>query len=1129
MKHPFSKAFSLSVLALLASAAHAEPREVGSSSDFVLYCIDNRYTHVDEIVLTGDILLGDSVNLRKDMVVHSAPGQRYTLKMSGANVPRFTVNAGVHLSFRDVVIDGGNNQNRTDAVFYLSSSSDTNNIARLTFDNGVTMKDVYMKAVTGTGVEHRAPITVSANGRFIFKRGACIQDCTNNRGDGGAIYCDSGAIVLGGGRITGCRAKGSGGAICTVGKRLTDPELGETDESVASLARGDIFFYEGEITGNQCGVGSTDSETKRHYGGGIYLGDTGPMLFVIGPAVVSNNVCAANGRPVADDVSTYNLDSTYANRLKLSGDDTGSGLTFNGGWIGVRFPDVRATDDSEIESLVQSQRFGSIWWEYKSTREEAYQFFWNGDNRYRGWIGGNAEGNPLMWSRFDIYTLPRDRDRVLEKLKEHNPEHPLYVELNDDFTADQEVLGDHYMRIPAGFSVTVDLNGFAFTGCVQVARGGHVTIRDRSFGRTGTFYGHRDVTDDLENDKASEDYKNAYSIEAGTFISEIPDVWIAEGSELLNNYDESDKYTVAARAWRTEGDARIADATQCLLENVDWEIRDVAFLENGEPDIDEITYSTGDWVHREYTNSHYHVQVYAAPAIEIKNPDGSVTLSEVDRFGVKMDVGERLLLYSSQRERDEATSDKDALLPLNREDAFVWREHCYDLIKLIHITTTQVGETISTNHVDVAYFRFPPPAFKATQRKSGVGQLPITVVAHLLGSLGYSRVEGFAQSSVDADLDERHPNGLRMWENLVTGTETNHLLVGAVKEAEGGTKLTLTMTEPDKVHRVDTDYSVHYDLRKALPGGEWTRVGDVKERPVFEVDLLDAEGKSKNATGYYRVTTLIVPAAKHQPDGQTLSVTNEIPCTNIVGVLEVDSTFTNTLAAVPWRELSVDPFELKDDAMSISNYVCIGQLTGDDVVQVADQGHVYHQWTWKPSDDDPARKTWEGVLTVTKDGVTEAIPSDQFRTARNTAAWMTRGVPDAKPFFLVGQYSPAPITLTIAAGAPEKDKNVCTLVTNPNLADVRLNDYAWGANPLPTDLISLPNGNNGRMLLRWRTTTTDGVTTGTWGQWVFNPAEFKSTWRDDYTVKAGTGFWYHRTGEAFTIPLPQDGPGKGKE
>ena len=128
---------------------------------------------------------------------------------------------------------------------------------------------------------------------------------------------------------------------------------------------------------------------------------------------------------------------------------------------------------------------------------------------------------------------------------------------------------------------------------------------------------------------------------------------------------------------------------------------------------------------------------------------------------------------------------------------------------------------------------------------------------------------------------------------------------------------------------------------------------------------------------------------------------------------------------------------------------------------------------------------------------------------------MTRSNPAERPFVLIGQYSSEEQKLTIKAGSAKN--SVCTLVPNPSLEDVEINNYAWNGNPHTDDLIRIPNGGGGQILLQWEN--------GAWGRWVYNPETYLSEWRTDQKVPAGTGFFYQRCGEtSFELTLPASVP-----
>ena len=1119
MKNYFSnKALFVFVLALTAQfSAFADSKEISKAKDFVNYCgTGSRYKSYDDIILTANIELTSDITLKKNLTIRSKNGSRYTISV--ANARQIEIDPSYKLTLTNIVFDGINTRTgenytgRNEGLFYLKESSDTNKIARLELQNGTTIKNI---TVTTTADADHAVIHAKKGSRLLIREGSEILNCHNKsaHGNGGAICCDSGNIIMSGGVIANCSAKGSGGAIRVTGAR----NLAEDHLGVAF--RGDIFLYGGYITNNVCGA--EYKEGAKCYGGGIYLGDTGPMLHVIGPAVVSNNTCITKWKKVTtgsgwyqqttyeeeeripDDVSTFELDERYANRLKLSGDE--SGLTFDEGWIGVRFPDLRGKTETEIEEELKKRSFGGVWEYFTSTHEESRQFFWNGDNRYRGWMNGNA----LVWTRHKIYQLPRDRTTVKDVLLAADTNFPIFIEFNDGFIMDKGALGDSHIRVPDGLNVTFDLQGHSITCNLEVANGGSVTFRDSSTNRSGRVWGYRDVVTVGEGaiTKDSQAYTNAYRLEGGSYRTKPDPAWVAPGCVVVGNYCEVHQWMVARLAWETNLTSRVADVTLVPLETVDNEIRDVTYdAQANKFDIDEITYSTGDWVRNAHTNMSYHVRVLAAPAI---SNETSNVLEEigprvlyfdtaedgvVDHNNIKMPDNQPQILPSNDANDGNAIS-------YGREDTFIWNAMSYDLIKLIHITYRKSGAVETTNAVEQAYFRFPKAAFEATQRKTN-GKLPITVVEELLGALGYNRAEGFHQKNVSDTLDKPEANGLRMWENIVTGTDTNQLLLSTATEVEGGLTLNIALTDADKQGRTDTGYTVKYDIRKSTETNGWERVGEIMDKPVFSVPLLDDGNKSVGASGFYRITTLIIP-------DDELSVTNEIPSTNIIGVLEVASTLANTLAAVPWVELASDPDASKAQPMKVSGYLHTAHLENDDSVQVADAGHIYRKWNW-----NKGQKQWSGAITVTRNAVETAPLANEHELSRNSAVWVTRDKPAAKPFFLIGQYSSEAQKLKIEAGTEANP--VCTLVPNPCLTAINVNEYDWGSNPIGDnkDLIRIPNGDKAPLLVQWNGEE--------WGRSV-NEGR-KTVWKNDVMVPAGTGFWYMRCGGGFEITLPASAP-----
>ena len=1052
----------LGILCAVLPSAEAKKWEIkGWSGNSVSK--DNRFIEAFNKSTDGDILeLQNDITVNADAELKITPKQtskKVTVTSKEGNTFRIInygesygvkIKAGTTLVMSNVTYDCDGYPQIED-VFNLEAQNGEK-VARMILEDGATICNAHMRTYYNY---ENAVIHIKRGAVFTMRPGSAILNCKNEStpGKGGAICCDYGTVIMTGGTIAGCTAKGAGGAIHTDGTRV------DAVDNYGINQRGDIYISGGYITNNTCGA--------DFFGGGIYLGNSGPVLHITGTAVISNNFSGT----VADDVSTYNLEDAWANRLKLVDyhESHPEGFTYAGqlftGWVGVRYPKVEQVPNPE------NTRFGAVWEYFGGDQEEARQFFWNGNNAYRGKIDANS----LIWSGHVVHELPKDRLKVTELIA--SGESPIYMELSQDYKMTQ--MAD----VPENCHLVLDLKGFDLECDFHISNEtARVTIMDSSSNKSGTVTGHRHSP-----------YPNAFVLEGGSYHTEPQPSWVASNRVVIGNYCTNHPYMVAIKVWDADRERIVTDLTKVPLAESTNEVRNVEF-NNGVPDIGKITFSTGDWKFMQYTNANYRVQVIAAPAVE-------------DADGTFRESGPRAKLYDSHEQMDVAPSESETAEaeegesePANygREDEFDWNaDSLRGLVKLIHITMRQVGEFYETNAIETAYFRFPPAAFLATQRNP-VGKLPITLVDELLTAAQQNRAYGFDENEVNLWLDGFQANGLRKWENIVTGTDENQLLLSTVSNDGNGLSLNVALTDANKQGRTDTSYKVAYDLRKYM-SGTWTRVGEIMERPSFSVPLLDADGKSVNASGFYRVTTLIVP--EHE-----LSVTNEIPSTNIVGVLEVASTLTNTLTAVPWVALAEDPARADGRPVTVSNYVHTSHLQNEDSVQVADKGHIYRKWDW-----DKHGKKWSGAITVTKNAVLAESPAEEHPISRDSAVWVTRKDPAAKPFFLIGQYSNAPVSLEIAGGSA--DAPVCTLVPNPTMAAVNVNTaYKWNGKPVVGDIIRIPNENKAPLVLRWNGSE--------WGRYV-NSGRY-SVWKNDATIPAGTGAWYMRCAESFSVELPRE-------
>lgn len=1023
-------------------------------------------TSDDEIIieLQNNMIVNADAELKlgkrqtsKKVIVTSSGSNRFTIQNQG-DAFGFKIAAGTTLVLSNVTYDCAG-YSQIEDVFYLapqSGSGSSRKVARMILENGATICNAEM--ATYYNYEN-AVIHVKRGAVFTMRPGSAILNCKNESspGKGGAICCDYGTVIMTGGTIAGCTAKGAGGAIHTDGTRVDSTDGYDVNE------RGDIYISGGYITNNACGAGL--------FGGGIYLGNSGPVLHITGTAVISNNFSGALGSGVADDVSTYNLDDRWANRLKLVDyhESHPEGFTYAGqlftGWVGVRYP--RADQESNPEN----KHFGAVWEYFNGSQEEARNFFWNGNNAYRG----KMDANSLVWSSHVVHELPKDGLKVSQLIA--SGESPIYMELSEDYRMSAPAVITKDMN---NLELVLDLKGFNLTCDFHVSNEtSRVTIFDSSTNKSGTVTGHRDS-----------DFANAFCLEGGSYATLPRPEWVASNRVVVGNYCTEHPYMVAIKVWDMSEKCEMTDLTKVSPEDPVPEIREVTLDDNGVPDIGEITFSSGDWKFKQYTNMNYRVQVLAAPCVQ-------------DRDGSIRESGPRIVLHDSHEQADiaphnqiEAESNGSASEGYGREDSFIWdAAESHGLVKLIHVTMRQSGELYETNATDEAYFRFPEALFEVTQRKTG-GPLPITVIDSLLTALNYNRASGFYENHVNATLDGYDANGLRRWENIVTGTDENQLLLSTAAESEGGLALNIALTETGKRGRTDTGYHVRYSLSKYDDGG-WRSVGEIKTAPEFSIPLLDGENKSAGATGFYRVTTLIIP-------DNELSVTNEIPSTNIVGVLEVASTLTNTLAAVPWTALAENPAAASANPVTVSNYVHTPHLDNDDSVQVFENG-LYRKWNWNKTGG-----VWTGEITVTGTEVVDASEASERQLSRNSSVWVTRRNPAAKPFFLIGQYSSAPVTLHIAGDSSDAPEAVCTLVPNPSLEAVKVNDFKWNGRPSTNDIIRIPNEKKAPHVLRWEN--------GEWGRLA------GGEWKNDTKVPAGTGFWYMRCGEPFEIELPSTRP-----
>ena len=500
--------------------------------------------------------------------------------------------------------------------------------------------------------------------------------------------------------------------------------------------------------------------------------------------------------------------------------------------------------------------------------------------------------------------------------------------------------------------------------------------------------------------------------------------------------------------------------------------------------------------HYDFTTGGYGVRVVADPATDIL----PITYSATNFVWKGTDVADATGVYGVLANTNEAgaffdCSSTNLLNSAAGEGAFGWHGNAFDFVKLVH--SNELGQT-------VAYFKFPPLTFTVTQREleekgktDDDAKRPIILSPKWLEGYGIYKV-GATDEQVEQllhDLDTVQPNGCRMWENVVLGNVQTNLLVATVPTMEADAlKLALPMTSPAPGY----GYKVLYELRRA-------KVGMVQRDAQHEnlhIDLhKDERTDANDPTGLYRIWALVIPDAD-------AAVTNAIPSTNMVGVLKVASTLTNTVTAVPWVALAGDPTVPTNMAAEASLHVA-NLSAGDQLLAYDAAQRVYYGWT------RTAAGSWEPQTTVTeRDGVALAAKPEDFRLARGSAFWVVRGTPRdgdtaqaAKPYFLYGQHLAGTYEQTLSGGSQENPAS--SLCANPTPNSVDLNALQFTGSVGNNDTIALNmDGATSTVFVRNKENTE-------WGRYKKSRVNgyIQSVFVKDGTIPPGRGFWYVRRAE----------------
>ena len=287
---------------------------------------------------------------------------------------------------------------------------------------------------------------------------------------------------------------------------------------------------------------------------------------------------------------------------------------------------------------------------------------------------------------------------------------------------------------------------------------------------------------------------------------------------------------------------------------------------------------------------------------------------------------------------------------------------------------------------------------------------------------------------------------------------------------------------------------MQYRLDRKLRGEREFTLGELTSK--YETSIALDQG---DPTGLY-VFNMVLSSTNGLYTGQSV-----ISSVTTVGVMRVSSALTNTVTVAPWLSMSVDSTNEID--VAVSDVVNPNGLSSGDMIVAYDSAEKqYCGWT------HDSGTSWKALTTVTKDGISisEAATTQM---SPGYAFWLVRSAPTPY-FYLVGRYTGGGFAAEIAGGTTANPG--ATLVANPTMCDIKVNDIDWQGKPLANDKITIPREGVAPLDLTWRN--------GAWGYTDrrYDPEKDKlvNVRVTDITIPAGTGFWYIRRDEGFTIVWP---------
>ena len=362
-----------------------------------------------------------------------------------------------------------------------------------------------------------------------------------------------------------------------------------------------------------------------------------------------------------------------------------------------------------------------------------------------------------------------------------------------------------------------------------------------------------------------------------------------------------------------------------------------------------------------------------------------------------------------------------------------------------------------------------------------------------LRATGWTGEQFTVQTDRYAKLNEVQENGLKLWQNyVIERDDLEKKLVAAVRQS--GSRVdanSFVVYFPGVAALRNTGLDVKYRIDRKLKGEEGFTLGALSDKYEMNVPLGPGD-----PTGLYVFNMVLAPT-----NGVDQAV---LASCATVGVLRVSSLATNTVTAVPWMAMS------KDEAVNVTITVPEavnpnGLAAGDRII--AYDAPTFHAWTYESG------TSWKAIKTATINGVT-VTEADTSLLDRGSSFWLVRNDPGSvgstNYVYLVGRYTGD--TYSVALNGGTADKPGYTLVANPTMNDVGLNDNDLafvGGSPAAGDRIVIQDAAGFQKFYVRNAGNTE------WGRWVSRKVggRVKQTWVPGATIPSGTGFWYVRTAD----------------